>query len=384
MPPRTDRQPWNFQDEWPLTFDYWRLMLFDAGGKALILYPGGTEEEAESATQLPIRVDDRVVGFLGYVPRLQRVESLESITREQQADRIQVIGLGTFAAVLIIAWMVAHWLSRRLSVLGAGATALARGDYATRIPVRGHDELARLAGDFNHLAEALEAAQRGRQQWIADIAHELRTPLTALRAEIEAVQDGVRPLTSASIASVAQEVQRLTRLVEDLRLLTLSDLGALTYRKEPLDLDEVISDALAAGRAALEQKPLDLKLRLEPGIIVDADPDRLAQVFGNLLQNTLRYTAAPASLDIGLTAEGREARIDWEDSAPGVGDEDLGRLTERLYRVDASRSSSSGGSGLGLAIVQAIVHAHGGRMQAGHSSLGGLRWRIWLPLSDHA
>jgi two-component system sensor histidine kinase BaeS len=285
--------------------------------------------------------------------------------------------------VLIIAALVAHWLSLRLRVLGQGATALARGDYTTRIPVEGHDELARLAGDFNHLAEALEAAQRGRQQWIADIAHELRTPLTALRAEIEAVLDGVRPLTRDSIASVGQEVQRLTRLVEDLRLLTLSDLGALTYRKQPLELDEVIADALAANRAAIEQKQLKVEARLDPGFIIDADADRLAQVFGNLLQNTLRYSEAPASLRIGLAAEGREVRIDWEDSSPGVGDVDLPHLTERLYRVDASRSSASGGSGLGLAIVQAIVHAHGGRMQAAHSALGGLHWRIWLPLSDH-
>jgi two-component system sensor histidine kinase BaeS len=385
--PRADRVPWLIPEESgqlpPLTID-WRVMLFDADGKVLIIFRNGSTQDAKLAVKLPIRVDNQLVGYLGYIPRLQVVQSLESSTRQQQQDRIKVIGLGMLTAVLIIAWLVANWLSRRLRVLGQGATALARGDYATRIPAHGHDELARLAGDFNHLAAALEAAQRGRQQWIADIAHELRTPLTALRAEIEAVQDGVRPLTPASIASVGQEVQRLTRLVEDLRLLTLSDLGALTYRKEPLELDEVISDALAAGRAAIEQKPLDLKLRLDPGITVDADPDRLAQVFGNLLQNTLRYTQAPALLHIGLTIEGREARIDWEDSAPGVGDQDLARLTERLYRVDASRSSSSGGSGLGLAIVQAIVHAHGGRMLAAHSSLGGLSWRIWLPLSDHA
>jgi two-component system sensor histidine kinase BaeS len=360
-------------------------MLFDAQGSVLILYPGGNEGDAETAVKLPIRLTNNgaIVGYLGYIPRLRQVQSLESITARQQSQRIGVIGIGMLLAVLIIAALIAHWLSLRLRVLGQGATALARGDYATRIPVVGHDELAHLAGDFNHLAEALEAAQRGRQQWIADIAHELRTPLTALRAEIEAVQDGVRPLTLASIASVGQEVQRLSRLVEDLRLLTLSDLGALTYRKQPLELDEVIADALAANRAAIEQKPLQVESRLDPGLVIDADADRLAQVFGNLLQNTLRYTEAPASLRIGLAVEGREVRIDWEDSAPGVGDADLPHLTERLYRVDASRSSASGGSGLGLAIVQAIVHAHGGRMQAAHSALGGLHWRIWLPLSDH-
>jgi two-component system sensor histidine kinase BaeS len=251
------------------------------------------------------------------------------------------------------------------------------------MPVRGHDELARLAGDFNHLAEALAAAQRGRQQWIADIAHELRTPLTTLRAELEAVQDGVRPLSQDSIAAVAQEVHRLTRLVEDLRLLSLSDLGALTYRKERVDLAEELAEQLAGSRAAIDDAGLVVTQELDRGVMVEADADRLAQVFSNLLQNTLRYSTAPARLAIRVTTDGREALIDWEDSGPGVTDEELGRLTERLFRVDASRSSSSGGSGLGLAIVQAIVSGHGGRMQPGHSTLGGLHWRIWLPLADH-
>lgn len=365
----------------PLTID-WRVMLFDAEEQVLILYPGGDASEAELATKLPIRVDGRVVGYLGYIPRLRLVQSLESITAAQQSRRFGVIAIGMLAAVLMNAALISNWLSRRLRALGQGATALARGDYATRISAQGHDELARLAGDFNHLAQALEAAQRGRQQWIADIAHELRTPLAALRAEIEAVQDGVRPLSQASMASVAQEVHRLTRLVEDLRMLSLSDLGALTYRKEPVDLAEVVADALAVARAAIDDKRLHVETRFQPQLIVDADADRLAQVFGNLLQNTVRYTEAPAQLRISVTADGNQARVEWEDSSPGVGDADLGRLTDRLYRVDESRSSASGGSGLGLAIVQAIVSAHGGRMEPDHGTMGGLRWRIWLPLSQ--
>src|SRR5690606_13283665 len=186
----------------PITFD-WRVMLLDANGRILIQHPG-PPQEIELAVRLPIRVDNQVVGYLRYVPRLRLVKSLESITALQQSRRFGVIGIGMLAAVLLNAALIANWLARRLSALGQGATALARGDYSTRIPARGHDELAQLAGDFNHLAEALEAAQRGRQQWIADIAHELRTPLTTLRAEIEAVQDGVRPLTQTSIDSVAQ------------------------------------------------------------------------------------------------------------------------------------------------------------------------------------
>jgi two-component system sensor histidine kinase BaeS len=184
--------------------------------------------------------------------------------------------------------------------------------------------------------------------------------------------------------SIAQEVQQLTRLVEDLRLLSLSDLGALTYHKEPVQLAEVIGDALAAGRAAIAEKQLDVQTLLDASLAVDADAERLAQVFGNLLHNTLRYSEPPATLRVTLAAEAGQARVDWEDSPPGVIDADLPRLTERLYRVDESRARASGGSGLGLAIVKAIVDAHDGRMQASRSALGGLRWSIWLPLTQAA
>jgi two-component system sensor histidine kinase BaeS len=354
----------------PITID-WRVMLFDASQQVLIPYPGARSDDLQLAVKLPVRVDGSVVGYLGYIPRLRLVRSLESITAAQQWQRFGVISIGMFAAVLLNAALISHWLSRRLRVLGHGATALARGEYAMRIPARGHDEIARLADDFNHLAQALEAARRGRQQWIADIAHELRTPLTSLRAEIEAVQDGVRPLSQSSIASIAQEVQQLTRLVEDLRLLSLSDLGALTYHKEPVPLAEVIGDALAAGRAAIAEQRLEVQTVLDASLIVAADADRLAQVFGNLLHNTLRYSEAPARLRITLAAEAGQARVDWEDSPPGVNDADLSRLTERLYRVDESRARASGGSGLGLAIVKAIVDAHDGRMEASRSALGG-------------
>jgi two-component system, OmpR family, sensor histidine kinase BaeS len=357
------------------------LMLFDS--QHSVVLPFRIEaDRLQQAEKLEIKVNGAVVGYLGYVPSLRLVDTMASIATKKQSRDFVVIAIGLLAAVLLNATLISQWLSRRLRALGHGATALARGDYSTRIPAKGNDELARLAGDFNHLAFALESAQRGRQQWIADIAHELRTPLTSLRAEVEAVQDGVRPLTQASIASVAQEVHQLTRLVEDLRLLSLSDLGALTCRKEPAQLAEIIDDVLAIGRTAIAEKGLEVQVKVDSAILVEADADRLTQVFSNLLQNTLRYSESPARLAINAVIDGPNARIEWEDSAPGVADADLPRLTERLYRADESRARISGGSGLGLAIVKAIVDAHGGRMQAGHSTLGGLRWSIWLPLSE--
>jgi two-component system sensor histidine kinase BaeS len=285
-------------------------------------------------------------------------------------------------AGILVAALLADWLSRRTRRLAAGAAALIQGDYSVRIAASGHDELARLTQDFNHLARTLDETRRARQQWIADIAHELRTPLAVLRAEIEALQDGVRPLVRDSMDSLAQEVTQLSRLVEDLRLLSLSDMGALSYHKEPLDLGELIEDAIASQQGALTSAGLHPKLELAPAVRVMADGSRLAQVFANLLQNTLRYTDAPGRLRVRLARSGGRAIVTWEDSSPGVAPVDLPRLTERLFRVDASRSRAGGGSGLGLAIVSAIVEGHGGTMTASQAELGGLRWELSFPLVE--
>jgi two-component system sensor histidine kinase BaeS len=247
-----------------------------------------------------------------------------------------------------------------------------------RVDPDGEDELGRLARGFNTLAATLGAAQKARQQWIADIAHELRTPLSILRGEIEALQDGVRPLTPAAVASLGSEAARLARLVEDLHTLSLSDLGALTYHKEPLDLAEVVTDVLDAQRRALQEKGLRVQLELDPATVL-GDADRLSQVFANLLQNSLRYTDSPGTLRVALRKNATSIQVLWEDSAPGVPSGDLARLTERLFRVEGSRNRASGGSGLGLAIAHAIVQAHGGELAAHASALGGLRIELSFP-----
>ena len=359
-----------------------RLLLFDAQRQLLL----GPEYRRDQAALQPITVDKTVVGYLGYMPRLRVAASLEHVFQAEQARIFTVISLGLLVAVLLTAALIARWLAGRLRELSVGTTAVARGDYSVRLPAEGHDELARLAQDFNHMALSLQAAQQARRQWIADIAHELRTPLATLRAEIEALQDGVRKPDAANLQSLAQETGRLTRLVEDLRLLSLSDLGALGYRLETLDLGRFVAHHLADA-ASLQTRPgLQLHSDLPPGVHIRADGDRLDQVLTNLLQNTLRYSDDPATLHVSVKIEGNEALLVWEDSAPGVPDEALPRLTERLFRVDSSRASASGGSGLGLAITRAIVEGHGGRLQAAHSELGGLRWELRFPLEaeqDH-
>jgi two-component system sensor histidine kinase BaeS len=360
--------------ELPLTIDP-RLLLFDADHRRLI---GSPDAEARAVLK-PIDTNGPVVGYLGYVPRLERLQSLERVYLRRQYQAFAAVAVGMVLAALGLAAGLAYWLTRRVRALVRGTNALIHGDYAAQVTPRGHDELARLARDFNTLAATLGAAREARRAWVADIAHELRTPLSVLRGEIESLQDGVRALDQESVASLAHETTRLTRLVEDLHTLSLSDRGALTYHREPVDVADVLRDAVAGWRREAEERGLSLTMDLEDDTIVLADETRLAQVFANLMQNSLRYTDAPGRIAIGLQREGDRIVIDWQDSAPGVAAEELPRLTERLYRVDASRSRVSGGAGLGLAIARAIVEGHGGRLDTAASPLGGLAIRLELP-----
>jgi two-component system sensor histidine kinase BaeS len=360
--------------ELPLTIDP-RLLLFDANRSRLI----GRADAASSAVLKPIVVQQKAVGFLGYVPRPDIAASVERLYVQRQHVAFAAIAAGMIAAALLLGAGLTYWLTRRIQALARGTDALRRGDYAMRLDAQGHDELAQLARDFNALAATLAASQQARQQWIADIAHELRTPISVLRGELESLEDGVRPLDRSAVASLSGEAARLARLVEDLHMLSMSDLGALRYHKEPTDLSESIAEVVDAQRRAIDARGLSLDMHLEEGSLVLADETRLAQVFANLLQNSLRYTDAPGTIAIALRRSGDRVLIDWEDSAPGVRPEDLKRLTDRLYRVESSRNRASGGAGLGLAIADAIVQGHDGTLTAMPSALGGLKIRIALP-----
>ncbi|MQM40091.1 Signal transduction histidine-protein kinase BaeS [wastewater metagenome] len=217
---------------------------------------------------------------------------------------------------------------------------------------------------------------------MADISHELRTPLSVLRAELEAMEDGVRPLTRESLTGLQGSVATLSKLVDDLYELSLSDAGALNYRMEVLDLAELARTAAGQWRARMADAGLRLALTV-PGqpVTVTADRGRIGQLLGNLLYNSLSYTDRGGEVHLSLATEGGEAVLRLEDSAPGVPAEALERLFERLYRVEGSRSRSSGGAGLGLAICRNIAVAHGGRIEAYAAPAGGVGIRLTLPLA---
>jgi two-component system sensor histidine kinase BaeS len=284
----------------------------------------------------------------------------------------------------LIAVPASSYMVRPIRHLVDGTRALTAGDYSSRIVVRSSDELAQLSADFNTLANTLEQNQKARQQWIADISHELRTPLAILQGELESVQDGIRPLDPTSLDSWHQEVVHLNTLVNDLHELSMSDNGALVYKKEKVDIKSLLEQTLSLHHILIDQNDITLSLKVhalrnKPHINIFGDPKRLKQLFDNLLQNTCRYTDKGGQLKIDLKEYSNKVVITWVDSKPGVSATDLEKLFDRLYRVDSSRNREKGGSGLGLAICKNIVEAHEGEIRAEHAKLGGLKLSIELP-----
>ena len=346
-----------------------RYAVYDANAIPVI----GPPEPWPGSLALPIEVDGRTVGSLRFLPS-PRLESEWDLAFARSQLRI---GIVSALLALLLGVLASMWLARRtarpLRQMAQRARAIAAGDYAARIDSPRGDEIGELARDFDAMAATLEKNREARQRWTAEISHELRTPVAVIRAELEALEDGVRPFDRAAVRSLAGEAERLSRLVDDLYQLSLADAGALAYRFEPCDLAACLRDAVAAHTAALARAGLQIEVQAPDVAPVRADPGRLAQLLGNLLTNSARYTDPGGRLRIVLEAAPRSWRMVMDDSAPGVSAEALPRLFEPLYRVEASRSRAAGGAGLGLAIARRIAEAHGATLVAQASPLGGLR-----------
>lgn len=355
------------------------LALLDADKQVL----AGRVVDPGNLSLSPIRVDGRLVGYIGRLPGRALSEMVDVRFAEAQRRAFFWIALLVGVVTVTLSWPLANTLVRPLRRVTAATRELAAGRFQARVPAQGNDELGDLARDFNDLAQALERTESARRQWMADISHELRTPISLLKAELEAMQDGVRPMEPAGLAGLQADVERLNRVVEDLYQLSMTDLGAMSYRKRPVDPVALLQDDVEASAGEFERKGLTLMVRdtLAEPVTLRADPDRLAQLYRNLMQNSLRYTDAGGRLEIVAGRAEGVLTLDFNDSAPGVPEDALTQLFERFYRVEASRNRALGGAGLGLAISRNIVEAHGGRIEARPSPLGGLCIHIELPLA---
>lgn len=293
--------------------------------------------------------------------------------------------VGALAAVGA-AGLLSLGLSRRIlnpiARLTAAVRQMARGDLSQRVTVQGQDEIAELGHAFNSMADGLARQELLRRNMVSDIAHELRTPLANVRGYLEAVQDGVLEPEPAVIHSLYEETLLLQRLIEDLQTLSLAEAGQLSLNLQPIHPQALLEPALAAWGLAAQQQAVTLQAELPPDLpLVAADPERVRQVWNNLLRNALTHTPAGGRIKVTVTAQAAGVQFAVQDTGPGIPPEHLPHVFERFYRADPSRARATGGAGLGLAIVKALVTMQGGLITV-HSPQGqGATFRFTLPLA---
>ena len=275
---------------------------------------------------------------------------------------------GGIAVAGIVALLVIAATSRRIlgpiETLTAAARSMERGDRDVRVPAGSKDELGELARSFNSMADSIAGTEALRRNLVTDVAHELRTPLTNIRAQLEAVQDGLLPADRRVIDSLHDEARLLERLVDDLQDLALAEAGRLAMRLETVDVEDALSRAAAAAQPRAVEAGVRLEIRAPSKASVRADRERLSQILANLLGNALAHTPEGGRIAISAAERGDSVEFSVSDTGTGIAPDHLPHVFERFYRADPSRSRGSGGSGLGLAIVRQLAIAQGGSARA--------------------
>ena len=309
-------------------------------------------------------------------------ETYNPIT-DNEANLFLVAQLLVLVVGVIIALLVARRISRPLMNVSMTAARVARGDLSARAPTsrrRGGDETATLLRNFNAMADSLERLEGERRATSAAIAHELRTPLTILRGRLEAIRDDVITLDGKEISNLLSQTEVLSRLVTDLRTLSLADAGQISLERRSVDVRALVAQVVNSFEARAGDRGMKLEFVSDlPRLDAPIDSSRIIQVIANLIENAIRYAPEGGFAQISLNTNLNEAIITVRDSGAGIEPDQLERVFDRFYRTDASRSRFTGGSGLGLAIVRAMVELHGGRITVRNHPEGGAEFEVRLP-----
>ena len=296
-------------------------------------------------------------------------------------DRWIFGGVAVLGALALLATAVlARRILKPVEELTAAARRMERGDLAARVQVRSADEIGELGGAFNSMAEARAKVEELRRRLIGDVAHELRTPLTNLKAQLEAIEDGLLPAGGETLASLREETAILERLVDDLQELALAEAGQLKLEISEISLDETARAAVSALKSAADAAGVRLECEAEPDLpFARADRERVGQILRNLLANAITHSPRGGSVRVTARREGSGLAVAVSDDGSGIAPEHQERIFDRFYRVDPSRSRDTGGAGLGLAIVRQLVRAQGGDARVESESGRGATFSFTLP-----
>ncbi len=277
-----------------------------------------------------------------------------------------LIGLliaGTGAVLVSV--LISRRLRRSLDDLGDAAARISHGDYGQRVQYADSRELATLADSFNTMASRLDSIEASRRRLLTDLAHEIRTPLASMEICVESLEDGAIEPGPDAWHILTGQIERISRLADDLGQVSAAEEGRLDLSLEAADSNLLVKEAVLAAQEGYDRKLVDLTLvpsRDAP--LVAADRTRIQQVLGNLLSNALRHTPASGRVTVSVLGEDDAVVIQVSDTGDGIAAEHLPHIFERFYRADTARDRDSGGTGVGLAISRAIARAHGGQLTA--------------------
>ena len=355
-----------------------RLSLYDAKQQFIL-----GEPSENPVSYRPIMVNGAVVGYLGLRPVLDQDDALSINFFSNQKRYLFLIYILTLITSLVAALLLATYFRKPIQRLLNATRELTKGNYQHQVKVNRNDELGDLSTEINQLAVILDQHENSRRQWVADTSHELKTPLAVLQAQIEAMQDGIRKPTPEHFASMLAQVSSLKKLTQDLADLAQAEAQQLKFYFTEVDPWSVILQEVEHFKPKFEQANLNISMKGQ-GTDLQLDVDRFKQIMVNLLSNSIRYTNAGGEVQIHSIEDEKSWSVIVDDSPLGLTDDQLANLGQRFYRVDDSRTRSTGGTGLGLALSGKIAQGLGGTLSFDHSPLGGLRCKLTFPKQTKA
>ncbi len=364
---------------------YWNSLSFRLSAAFLVISASGIALAAVLAyrsgyTELDTFINHMggmMGGMMGYPLQQARQEYLAGI-----ASFLWVAGAAGVVLSLVLGWLFSRQIAQPLDRIAGAAHKVASGDLDQKVETAGYGEVQDLGESFNNMAATLRRDREVRRNMMADIAHELRTPLSVLQGNIEGMIDGVLPQSRETLDILHGETLELSRLVEDLRTLSLAEAGQLKFELQPVDLGRLVERVADGFRAVAASRKISIELSSAPNLPpVSADPDRTAQVLRNLIDNALKFSPDAGRLDIAVKSDKSGVTVSVADHGPGIPEKSLPLVFERFYRVDPSRSRATGGSGLGLAIARQLIEAQSGTIKAESKPGEGSTFSFTLPIA---
>lgn len=299
-------------------------------------------------------------------------------------NQIRTVLIGLIVAGIVAAVaarLLSGWIAARVDPLAAGAGRLRHGDLTARVPIDGSDELTSVAVSFNEMAEALEQSKERERQFLLSVGHDLRTPLTTIGGYVEALEEGIddRAEVARIAAVMSSEHRRLRRLIEDVMVLARLDSAEFGVVAEPVDVAAHVGEVVSRYSASATASGVSLDTQLEPTGVRRIDPDRVAQILSNLIENALRYTPVDGAVSVVLRSGPEDVELVVRDTGSGIDADDLPHIFERFYVARKYRGVRPEGSGLGLSIVERLATTMGGSVSATSQVGAGTEFLVMLP-----